>query len=629
MPLVGIWSPRSSKFFSQSELPGWLRWRRRAPFENKPCYTIGGCSWILRRGRVHVSDIAEEPIVPQPKKARAARRRKKKRRDTPRPNLDAINARRREAAAARRALLTATSNRENPAHPTIEEFVTGRQYLRLSPTPYQLTLQKAMYGLTLTDQELDIWRECTGGREYSSRPFSELTCIAGARSGKNSYIETPILLYEALYGGFSPNRGEICAVVLVAQDARAATISLELAREYLKQSPVLSKFLVRATKDALFLSNGIRFMVFPCTSRSLYGFSIVGAAMDEVGRFRFEGAADTDVDVQHAILRGMVKLYNKPAKLIKISSPSSRAGLLYSDFQRSFGKPDEHRLVWRSTSEKMANGIVDSALIQRIREEDPSRAARIYDAEFCEDVDVFLSAEVIEAVTDHGIFERLPENGVKYIAACDPAGHGNDAFTLSIVKVEGTKADLRIEQVFSKAWVKPRSGLRNLEVCVAEANNILMRYQLKTIYGDRGMTGWVFEAFQRHGVTYDYPFIKRSGEKSYVTRSEAYQESAPLFRANRVRILDDETTRRELRNLELRGDRVTPGPGHDDRANALCLAICMAFHSAIKPAAFASVTSITTSPLSWVRRAGAGQDGNHLVRTPRGQLEEYRDPRGL
>ena len=425
-------------------------------------------------------------------------------------------------------MLTATSNRENPAHPTIEEFVTGRQYLRLSPTPYQLTLQKAMYGLTLTDQELDIWRECTGGREYSSRPFSELTCIAGARSGKNSYIETPILLYEALYGGFSPNRGEICAVVLVAQDARAATISLELAREYLKQSPVLSKFLVRATKDALFLSNGIRFMVFPCTSRSIYGFSIVGAAMDEVGRFRFEGAADTDVDVQHAILRGMVKLYNKPAKLIKISSPSSRAGLLYTDFQRSFGKPDLHRLVWQSTSEKMAAGIVDSALIQRIREEDPFRAARIYDAEFCEDVDVFLSAEVIEVVTDHGIFERLPENGVKYIAACDPAGHGNDAFTFSIVKVEGTKADLRTEQVFSKAWVKPRSGLRNLEVCVAEASNILMRYQLKTIYGDRGMTGWVFEAFQRHGVTYEYPFIKRSGEKSYVTRSEAYQESAPL-----------------------------------------------------------------------------------------------------
>jgi len=331
------------------------------------------------------------------------------------------------------------------------------------------------------------------------------------------------------------------------------------------------------------LSNGIRFMVFPCTSRSIYGFSIVGAAMDEVGRFRFEGAADTDVDVQHAIKRGMAMLYNRPPRLIKISSPSSRAGLLYTDFQRSFGKPDPHRLVWQSASEKMAAGIVDSAFIQRIREEDPLRAARIYDAEFCEDVDVFLSAEVIEAVTDYGTFERLPEEGVKYIAACDPAGHGNDAFTLSLVKVEGTTADLRIQQVFSKAWVKPRSGLRNLETCVAEASDILRRHQIKTIYGDRAMSGWVLEAFQRHGVMYDYPFIKRDGQKIYATRSDAYQESAPLFRAQRVRILDDETTRRELRNLEQRGDRVTPGPGHDDRANSLCLAIFVLQREVLPP----------------------------------------------
>jgi polyisoprenyl-phosphate glycosyltransferase len=100
-----------------------------------------------------VSDITEEPILPQPKKARAARRRKK-RRGSPRSNLDALNARRYEEAAARRALPTATPNRENPAHSTIQDFVTGRQYLGLSPTSYPRTLQKAMHGLTRADQEL-------------------------------------------------------------------------------------------------------------------------------------------------------------------------------------------------------------------------------------------------------------------------------------------------------------------------------------------------------------------------------------------------------------------------------------------------------------------------------------------
>ena len=55
----------------------------------------------------------------------------------------------------------------------------------------------------------------------------------------------------------------------------------------------------------------------------------------------------------------------------------------------------------------------------------------------------------------------------------------------------------------------------------------------------------------------------------------------------------------------------------------------MPIQDAIKPGSFAEVSSVTTSPLSWARRAGAGQDGNHWVRTPTGELEVYRDPRGL
>jgi len=83
-----------------------------------------------------VSDITDEPVLPQPRKARVARRRKKRR------------------GIARPSLPTATSNRENPAHQTIGELVSGRQDLRLGPTSYQLGLRKAMHGSTLTDQEL-------------------------------------------------------------------------------------------------------------------------------------------------------------------------------------------------------------------------------------------------------------------------------------------------------------------------------------------------------------------------------------------------------------------------------------------------------------------------------------------
>lgn len=570
----------------------------------------------------------------------------------------------RELTRDREAKRRARSEAAGSSVPPIEVFVTDRQYLGLTPSAYQLTLLKAFYGRPLSPTELEIWRECTGGREYPGQPFSELTLVSGARSGKNSYIETPILLYESLFGGFVPNPGETVAVVLVAQDARAAQLSHRLAREYLRRSPLLSKYLVSQTKDILTLSNGIEFRTYPCTSRSIYGYSIIAGGMDEVARFPFEGAADSDADVQMAILRGMAN-YGGRAKLLKVSSPSGRAGLLYSDFQRSFGKPDPYRLVWRSTSEKMAPGIADAAFIQRMREADPLRAARLFDAEFAEDVNVFLTAEAIEAATDYRVRERLCEPGAEYIFALDAAGHGEDAFTLAGVRYEGkTAAEFKVEQVFGKAWEKPRNGVRNLEVTAQEAAEIVRRYGVRKVYGDRVTGGWVQEAFERLGVRYMYPTIKRDGKDVYVTRSMGYLEAAPLLRAGRLRILDDEPTRRELRNLEQRGDRVDhPAGGSDDRANAVMLAAAMAVQTIVRPGfGFAWTIRTVVGPggrreitfsepqpghdlengshrvecracrAKWRARANRpepGADGYHQVQTPSGQRETYYDPRGL
>jgi hypothetical protein len=572
----------------------------------------------------------------------------------------------RELTRAREAKRRARSEAAGPSAPPIEVFVTDRQYLGLTPSAYQLTLLKAFYGRPLVSAEVEIWEGCTGGREYPEQPFSELTLVSGARSGKNSYIETPILLYESIFGGFVPNPGETVAVVLVAQDARAAQLSHRLAREYLRRSPLLSKYLAGETKDRLTLSNGIEFRTYPCTSKSIYGYSIVAGGMDEVARFPFEGAADSDEDVQAAILRGMAH-YGGRSKLVKVSSPSSRAGLLYTDFQRSFGKPDRYRLVWQSTSEKMAPGIVDAAFIQRMREADPLRAARLFDAEFAEDVNVFLTAEAIEAATDYRVRERFPEPGAEYIFALDAAGHGEDAFTLAGVRCEGkTAAELKVEQVFGKAWEKPRSGVRNLEITAQEAAEIVRRYGVGKVYGDRVTGGWVQEAFERQGVRYVYPTIKRDGKDVYVTRSMGYLEAAPLLRAGRLRILDDEPTRRELRNLEQRGDRVDhPAGGSDDRANAVMLAAAMAVQTIVKPGfpplAWAirteigpdgrRVTMVSSEPerghdldsnshraecracrAKWMARENRpepGADGMHQVPTPSGRLETYFDPRGL
>src|SRR5712692_5248320 len=143
-----------------------------------------------------------------------------------------------------------------------------------------------------------------------------------------------------------------------------------------------------------------------------------------------------------------------------------------------------------------------------------------------------------------------------------------------------------------------------------------------------------------------------------------YLEAALLLRAGRLRILDDEPTRRELRNLEQRGDRVDhPAGGSDDRANAVMLAAAMAVQTIVKPGfgfvwniltkvgPEGRVTIVSSEPqpghdlesgshrvecrrcrAKWRARANRpepGADGYHQVQTPSGQRETYFDPRGL
>src|SRR5258708_16928281 len=187
-----------------------------------------------------------------------------------------------------------------PSAPTIIEFVTDPQLLGLSTSPAQRTLLKAIYGLPLDDAEHAIFRACTGRESYSGQPFSEVTVIAGARAGKDSRIAAPIVVYEAVFGGHEHRvaRGERAVIPLVAQDARAARIAYGYIRDYLTRSPMLAPLVDGDPLAAeIVLTNGITIMCFPCTLKSLRGWSIPAGVLDELAFFRLEGAADSDVEI--------------------------------------------------------------------------------------------------------------------------------------------------------------------------------------------------------------------------------------------------------------------------------------------------------------------------------------------
>lgn len=453
--------------------------------------------------------------------------------------------------------------------PDIIEFVTDPQLLGLRLSPAQDTLLKTIYGLPLVSDQEELFRHCTGRTRYPGQPFGEVTVIAGARAGKDSRIAAPVVCYEALFGGHETRlaKGERGVIVLVAQDLRATKVAFSYVKDYLTRSLLLSGMVAELLTSEVTLTNGLTIACFPSTLRSLRGWSILVGVLDEVAFFRLEGQADADVEIQASIRRGMVS-FPSP-KLVKISTPYMKSGVLYDDFKRAFGQENPDLLVWRAPSTLM-NTSLRAERLERERRLDPDRFAREYEAEFAEDLEAFLPSAWVEHAVVPGRHELPPRDGVSYVAAVDPSGGGADAFTLAIVHAEGDGAECRVIQDVMKGWASHRGQTVDLAGIVKEIASILSRYQVQEVLGDRYAGAWVRQSFERVGIRYT---------EAEVDTSKAYLEVEPLFAQGRVSLLDHPQLIRELKTLERRpragGKTLVDHPhgGHDDYANSLALAV--------------------------------------------------------
>lgn len=485
--------------------------------------------------------------------------------------------------------------------PDILDFVTDPQLLGLSVSTAQRTLLKGIYGLPLDAEELDLWRECTGRETYPGRPFGEVTILAGARAGKDSRIAAPVVVYEGVFGGHECHlaKGERGVIILVAQDLRATRVAFSYVKDYLTHSPLLAGMVEEVLASEITLTNGLTIACYPCTLRSLRGWSIPAGVMDELGFYRLEGQADSDAEIQASIRRGMVA-FPSP-RLVKISTPYMKSGVLYDDFRRAFGQEDPDLLVWRASSALM-NPSLRPERLERERRLDPDRFSREYEADFAEDLEAHLPGAWVEAAVVPGRHELPPQDRVTYTAAVDASGGGACAFTLSLHHVEGQGAERRVIQDVMKGWARTRSATVNLEGVVQEIAEILRRYRVSHVVGDRYAKGWVRQAFDRAGVRYEDP---AAADGEYMDKSRAYSECEPLFATGRIEVLDHPQLLRELKTLERRprpGGKALVGPprgGHDDYANVLALAAAGAMQ--------APATVDSAKALQQVTRMGIGR----------------------
>jgi hypothetical protein len=427
----------------------------------------------------------------------------------------------------------------------------------------------ALFGLAMTDEQLELYRKYTGRKTAPAQAFREARLLCGRRAGK-SLIAALVAVYLAIFCDYTPYLapGELATMMVIAADRKQARVITRFVRGFIKEVPLLSSMVVRETRETLELSNRVVIEVHTASFRTIRGYTCGFCCNDEEC---FWPADDTSAEPASEILSAeRPSLITVPfSLLLSLSSPHAQRGPMYTAFREHYGKDDSPVLFWKAPSLAM-NSRLDPKIVDEAYRCDPIAAAAEYGAEFRSDCESFISREAIETCVMKGRLELPRVEGTRYFAFVDPSGGSADSMTLGIAhlsKLGRATLDLLRE-------IRPPFSP---EKVVREFATTLKAYGLSEVTGDRYAGEWPRERFNVYGIMY------RPSEKS---RSDIYMELLPLLNSRRTELLDIPRLVSQVAGLErhaARGGResVDHAPGqHDDIANAAAGALVLAMNSA-------------------------------------------------
>ena len=419
---------------------------------------------------------------------------------------------------------------------------------------------RAMFGLVITGSDLDLYRRCTGREEPPETPPREGWFIVGRRGGK-SFIMALTAIYLATVKQYRLAVGERGVLMVIASDRRQARVVRRYIGALLKAVPMLRQLVEHETRDLIRLSNGIDVEIHTASHRTVRGYSIVGAILDEIAYWPVGDAADPDREIVAALRPAMA---TTDGLLIGISTPYARQGSLYEAHKRNFGESGDV-LVWSCDTATM-NPAIDRAVIERAFEQDETSAWSEYgkdgEIRFRADIESYVSHAAIEASIVPDRLELPPLVGTHYHGFLDfSGGSGQDSATLAIAHGE----DRAGQRVVALDCVRERRPPFSPEQVCRDFAAELKRYSITTATADRFAGDFPVEQLRKHGVTL------QSSEK---VKSAIYRELLPLLNSGALELLDIPRLHAQLGGLERRTarggrDSIDHGPGgHDDLINA-------------------------------------------------------------
>ena len=441
------------------------------------------------------------------------------------------------------------------------------------------TVAKATDGLPMPPEEATFFESIAGGRRPPQRPVRELWCVVGRGGGKDSVASGAAAIAAATFDPSILRPGERALVALFATDRDQARIIRRYISAFFERIPPFAAMVEHSHDDAIALRNAVDISVMTGSYRAIRGRPILLAVLDEVAFARDESSAMPDVELYRALLPGM-RL--PQSRLIGISSPYRKAGLLFRRYREHFGKDSDDVLVIQAPSHLM-NPLLDTRERDRAMAEDPAAARAEWFAEFRDDLVSFVDPATIDRCVVNGRVELSPIPGLAYTAAVDPSGGSSDSMTFAIAHAE---ADHGVLDLVAE-WRPPFSP----EAVVQEIAAICRRFGITSVVGDAYAGQWPRERFAIHGIEYHL---------ARMSRSDFYLTILPALNTpGRIELLDQPRLVSQLCALERRVGRSGrdavdhPAGRHDDVANAAAIALV---NAALLP------RSSADGWLEWMRR---------------------------
>ena len=414
----------------------------------------------------------------------------------------------------------------------------------------------AMFALPMTKAEREVYRQFTQ-REYRNDVAAQVNyavLVCGRRSGK-SRILALVAIYLAIFCSCAEYLavGEVGTILILAASKDQAKVIFRYIVGMLNAAPMLAKFIKRQTADTVVLSNGLEIRVSAASFRTTRGVTTLAIMMDECAFWwSDEFAAESDVEILRALKPSTMTI---PGSRIMIaSSPYRRAGLLWNEHRRLFGNQIEGELAWQATTRDM-NETVPQSEIDAELAKDYEAAKSEYLACFRSDLEAFLSREALDPVILHGVREIAPAPGTVYCGGFDGAGGagGGDSITAAVACYDRAAGYPIL--VACRAIKPPFSP----EAAVSEFAAFFKSYRISRITGDRWGSGFVKEAFARHGITL---------EPAEKTTSDFFLELLPAINSGLCRMVQNDRLISELLSLERRTSRTgKDNVGHPQGAN--------------------------------------------------------------